>query len=332
MLFQTGGDTGTPKVSVVIPNWNRRDLLPEAVRSVLLQSFGDFELIVADDGSTDGSLQALGPLSADPRLRIITPPRSGMPGAVRNRGVEAARGRLVAFLDSDDIWLPGKLRAQLELMESLPGCRLVHGREVWLRGEKIVSQKGQRHGRSGDVFADALEKCMIGPSTVLMEKSLFEESGGFREDMEIAEDYELWLRITDRHPVGYLQEPCIVKRAGEWGQLSEKYGQIEKFRIEGLLKLVESRTFAEPLHRRMAEAVLARKCSIYAAGCRKRGRSAEAERFESIAEKYRAEDGSGGAAETAPLPKRGVAAEHPAPSGKPQASPGGRPPKKKSEH
>ncbi len=304
MLFQTGGDAGTPEVSVVIPNWNRRTLLSEAVRSVLLQSFGNLELIVADDGSTDGSLQGLGPLSADPRLRVITPPRSGMPGAVRNRGVAAARGPLIAFLDSDDIWLPEKLERQLDLMESLPGVRLVHGREVWLRGEKIVSQKGQRHERAGDVFADALEKCMIGPSTVLMEKSLFEESGGFREDMEIAEDYELWLRITDRYPVGYLQEPCIVKRAGEWEQLSEKYGQIEKFRLEGLLHLVESRSFGDAGHRLQAEAVLSRKCSIYAAGCRKRGRTAEAELFESIAARHRAAVGSGGAAETAPLPQR----------------------------
>jgi hypothetical protein len=118
--------------------------------------------------------------------------------------------------------------------------------------------------------------------------------------MEIAEDYELWLRIADRHKVGYLQEPCIVKRAGEWEQLSEKYGQIEKFRLEGLLHLVESRSFGDAGHLRMAEAVLSRKCSIYAVGCRKRGRTAEAELFESIAARHHAAVGSGGAAETLP--------------------------------
>jgi hypothetical protein len=93
------------------------------------------------------------------------------------------------------------------------------------------------------IFEDALKKCIIGPSTVLMEASLFREAGGFREDLEIAEDYELWLRITSRYSVAYLDEALTVKRAGHPGQLSEKYGSIEYFRIKALEPLVDSRWF-----------------------------------------------------------------------------------------
>jgi glycosyltransferase involved in cell wall biosynthesis len=285
-----------PLVSVIIPVYNRRKLLADAVRSVLMQSFGDLELIVVDDGSDDGTVHSLGPLSADPRIRLLAPPRSGMAGAVRNRGAAAARGRWLAFLDSDDIWLPEKLSQQFSLLRELGSLgrhpRIIHGREVWLRGDRIISQKGQRHRRDGEIFSDALAKCIIGPSTVMMERRLYLESGGFREDLEIAEDYEFWLRITALEPVAWLSEACIIKRAGSWPQLSEKYGQIEKFRIQGLLRLVKDSWFAG--HRRdgendgdaallrqhQAEQTLAKKCRIYAAGCRKRGRLEEALRFE----------------------------------------------------
>jgi len=285
-----------PLVSVIIPVYNRRKLLADAVRSVLMQSFGDLELIVVDDGSDDGTVRSLASLSSDPRIRLLTPPRSGMAGAVRNRGAAAARGRWLAFLDSDDIWLPEKLSQQFSLLREQGSLgrhpRIIHGCEVWLRDDRIISQKGQRHRREGDIFSNALTKCIIGPSSVMMERQLYLESGGFREDLEIAEDYEFWLRITALEPVAWLSKDCIIKRAGSWPQLSEKYGQIEKFRIQGLLRLVKDSWFAG--HRRagendgdaallrqhQAEQTLAGKCRIYAAGCRKRGRLEEALRFE----------------------------------------------------
>ena len=134
------------------------------------------------------------------------------------------------------------------------------------------------------IFTDALKKCIIGPSTVLMEKKLFREAGGFREDLEIAEDYELWLRITALEEVGYIDRPLTIKQAGHEGQLSEKYGHIEYFRIRGLRSLVEDSFFPEHLSG-AARKELAAKCSIYAAGCRKRGRIREAEEYEKLAEK-----------------------------------------------
>jgi hypothetical protein len=118
----------------------------------------------------------------------------------------------------------------------------------------------------------------------MMERSLFEELGGFREGLEIDEDYELWLRLTHREPVAYLDEALTVKRAGPWDQLSERHGQIEVFRIRGLKDLVERRYFDDKSqHATEAQRELSRKCRIYAAGCRKRGRESEAREYEAAA-------------------------------------------------
>lgn len=277
-----------PVVSVIIPSYNRAELLSEAVKSVTAQTFRDFELIVADDGSTDGTaarLAALG-FSSVPgsRLLHLRLRHGGTPGRARNRGAAAARGGLLAFLDSDDLWLPEKLERQLPLLRKR---RISHTRELWLRNGREVSQAGQRHRREGDIFDDSLVKCVIGPSTVVLERGLFEECGGFREDMEIAEDYELWLRITAREDVSYRDEVLTIKRAGSGDQLSEKYGQIEIFRIHGLKRLVDGNYFsADPEKAVSARAELARKCFIHAAGCRKRGKDTDAAEYDRFAKMY----------------------------------------------
>jgi glycosyltransferase involved in cell wall biosynthesis len=277
-------------ISVIIPVFNRLQLLQEAVNSVLEQDYEYFELIVADDGSDpEFSPRQKGILPDDPRIRILNFPHSGMPGLVRNRGASAARGEYLAFLDSDDLWLRGKLSAQLNLFRANPEADLVHTREIWQRGRKIVSQKGMHHKHSGFIFPDALEKCIIGPSTVMICREKYLALGGFREDLEIAEDYEFWLRWTAILPVLYINEPQVVKRAGGWEQLSEKYGQIEKFRIAGLADLVEQQWFHRNARcgtQRQAEKELVRKCRIYANGAGKRGKHEEAAAYVRIAEKY----------------------------------------------
>jgi len=278
--------TGVPLISVIIPVYNRFEMAKEAVASVLGQTYRNFELIIVDDGSTD--MTSLLPTYYDDEVRIkyIKIKHSGMPGHVRNMGVEISVGKYLAFLDSDDLWMNNKLEKQIEFLEKNSAYRVVHTREAWVRSGKIISQAGFRHKRSGDIFLDALEKCIIGPSTVLLETDLYKELGGFRDDLEIAEDYELWLRLTDPNTIGYIDEPLITKRAGHVGQLSEKYGQIEIFRIRGLQKLVEQNFFSLE-NQKLAEQELAKKCRIYAAGCRKRNKTEEAELHESIAAKYR---------------------------------------------
>jgi len=265
----------TTIVSVIIPVFERYERFIEAVESVLRQTFKDFELIVIDDGSKDQRIEWFSLSSGAKYIRIE---HSGKPGFVRNRGVEIARGEYIAFLDSDDMWNLKKLEIQLSFMKK-NSFRISHTKELWVKNGKLISQKKQKHKREGDIFKDALKKCIVGPSTVMMERSLFEEFGGFREDLEIAEDYELWLRILSKYEIGYINTLLTIKRAGNWPQLSGKYGQIEIFRIEGLKKLVEERFFqGEKME--IAKKELLRKIDIYMKGLIKRNKQEEYKKWE----------------------------------------------------
>ena len=265
------------EVTVVIPHYEREELLAQALDSVVRQAEPPAEIIVADDGSRRPPEVVCRRFGA----RLLTTAHTGKPGAVRNRGAEAAGTRWVAFLDSDDLWLPDKLRNQRLLLESHPDITLCHTKEIWQRGTQIVSQKKQKHRHEGDLFEDALKKCIIGPSTVLLDKTVFDSLGGFDETLEIAEDYEFWLRWTARFPVVYCAEPSVIKRAGGWPQLSEKYGQIEIFRIEALLRILDKNVL-DSRHRAEALVEVERKIVSYCHGCRKRGRTDEALRMEQL--------------------------------------------------
>ncbi len=258
-------------ISVIIPVFGRFNLFQEAVESVLRQSFKEYELIIVDDGSNDPRIEWFSLSNKAKYLRIE---HSGRPGLVRNRGVEIAKGKFIAFLDSDDLWNFKKLEIQYEFLRKNKRFRISHTRELWIKEGKIISQKKQKHKREGNIFIDALKKCIVGPSTVMLEKKLFEEIGGFREDLEIAEDYELWLRVLSKHEIGYIDLPLTIKRAGKWFQLSKKYEQIEIFRIEGLKKLVED-NFFEREKLLLAKNELLRKIEIYKRGLLKRNKTQE---------------------------------------------------------
>ena len=230
----------TPEVSVIIPTWNRRAMVSEAIASVLAQTGARFELIVIDDGSTDGTLDDLRPLAAQARenpIRIEGTPHRG-PAAARNRGVELARAPLIAFLDSDDLWSPGKLARQLTFMRAHPEYAIAQTRELWIRGGRRVNP-GRRHlKRSGDIFADSLRCCLISPSAVMMRTDLFRSGGGFDASMAACEDYDLWLRILIDHDAGLLDEPLVTRRAGHPDQLSATTPALDRFRILALAKLI----------------------------------------------------------------------------------------------
>jgi len=275
-----------PLVSVIIPTFNRLGFLKEAVQSVEKQSYWDFELIIVDDGSTDGTGRYLEnlPIKSCP-AKNISLEHSGFPGRVRNAGARAAEGKYLAFLDSDDLWEQEKLAKQMNYLSTNPKIELCHTREVWLRNGTLVSQSKQRHKREGDIFKHALKKCIIGPSTVMLSSRLFTETGGFSEDMEIAEDYELWLRLTNDYEVGYIDELLVIKRGGHEDQLSEKYGQIEIFRIKALQQNLEAGIFHGE-NMAMACSELSRKCFIYGTGALKRGKVEEGEHYLQLTERW----------------------------------------------
>ena len=205
---------GTPLVSVVIPTYNRVALLAEAVRSVLAQTFTDFELIVVDDGSTDHTKAMVDGL-ADPRVRVISLPHSGLPGRARNAGITQARGRYVAFLDSDDLWDSTKLADQLAVLSNQPECRWCH------TGGRCIDEVGAPHARwpmprfalQGSIAELMLRRrAGVNSSSVLVERALLREVGAFDETFVFGEDYDLWVRLALRSPVACIRDPRVQRR------------------------------------------------------------------------------------------------------------------------
>ena len=271
-----------PLVSVIIPTYNRGWVLREAIDSVLAQDFRDFELIVVDDGSTDNTGQILDSYHQD--LMGIRQPNTGV-SAARNRGIAAAAGQLLAFLDSDDLWLPRKLSSQVNFFNSNPDAVINQTEEIWIRNGVRVNPKTRHHKLSGMIFEPSLALCLVSPSAVMMKRTLFDEVGLFDEDLPACEDYDLWLRISWRYPVHLIETPLIFKRGGHADQLSKAPG-LDKFRIQALKKVIESGHLDEDSYRAAVGTIQA-KCAIYAGGCRKRGKDAEALYFEKLAGKYR---------------------------------------------
>ncbi|MGE0084820.1 MAG: glycosyltransferase [Desulfococcaceae bacterium] len=274
-------------VSVIIPAYNRSLMLREAVDSVLNQDYPDFEIIVVDDGSADDTPEMLA--SYGDKITVIRQPNRGV-SAARNRGIAAAKGELIAFLDSDDLWLPGKLTKQAEFFHAHPEALICQTEEIWIRRGKRVNPKNRHKKLSGLIFEPSLHLCLVSPSAVMMRGSLFEKVGLFDENLPACEDYDLWLRISRQYPVFLMDTPLIVKRGGHADQLSAAPG-LDQYRIASIRKLLDSGDLTED-QRVAAIAVLKEKCAIYAAGCLKRGKVDEAGYFRKLAEMYSSECGT----------------------------------------
>jgi glycosyltransferase involved in cell wall biosynthesis len=186
-------------VSVVIPTYNRRALLLPAVDSVRAQTFGDWELIVADDGSTDGSADAVEALG-DPRVRLLRLPHTGNVAAVRNAGVAASRGEWLAFLDSDDAWLPRRLELQLAAIGDTNAQWSYAGVELMdPAGRPVPMRAGTYRAMSGRIVREVLTgEAAVSIGTLLVRRALLDEVGGFDESMLLRQDYDLALRLATR--------------------------------------------------------------------------------------------------------------------------------------
>ena len=267
----------SPAVSVIIPAYNRWPMLREAVFSVLAQTYKDFELIVVDDGSTDETAAGLGRLGAP--IQIVFQGRRGV-AAARNMGARVAQGRYLAFLDSDDLWLPEKLALQTAFMEERSGVGICQTEEIWVRRGARVNPKKKHRKPSGDIFRRSLELCLVSPSAVMITRALFHQTGGFDETLPVCEDYDLWLRIAVDHRVPLLSEALVVKRGGHPDQLSHSFWGMDRFRVVSLQKLLRSDLAGE--RRQWGLAELRRKVAVLAAGARKRGREGDALSFEAL--------------------------------------------------
>jgi glycosyltransferase involved in cell wall biosynthesis len=267
-------NTNTPMVSVIIPTYNRAAMVQEAVASVLTQTYSDFELIVVDDGSFDDTARVLNSYSG--RIRVHRQDNRGV-SAARNAGIAMAKGTLIAFLDSDDLWLPEKLAVQTAYFLNHPDAMICQTEERWVRNNVRVNPKNRHKKPSGLIYASSLHLCLVSPSAVMIRRSLLDRVGLFDENLPACEDYDLWLRISCRFPVYLIDHPLIIKKGGHGDQLS-KTPCLDKYRIASLVKMLKS----DLLSHNQAEAtkkVLKEKCVIYANGCRRRGRTHEARKY-----------------------------------------------------
>lgn len=202
-----------PQVSVVIPVYNREKFLKRAIDSVLAQTFDDFEIIVVDDGSTDGTPELL--QCYKDQIITIRQENAGA-AAARNAGIAAARGEFLAFLDSDDEWRADKLFAQIEYCKTHPHFALVYTDMVEVVDDVQVHESYLRSGAyrrvgEGNLYRSLLEENFIFTPTVLLRRKVAIELGGFDTDLKICEDRDLWLRVAQVYPIGFLDRPLTVR-------------------------------------------------------------------------------------------------------------------------
>ena len=228
-----------PAVSVIIPTCNRVALLREALDSVAAQTFRDYETIVVDDGSTEDLSGLVKSHRVGPRL--IRQTRGG-PASARNRGVAAAGGKYLAFLDSDDLWLPTKLEKFVAALEAHPEIHLYYGpmQPVDSAGNYVKGRTKTCH--SGWITEKLFRKCFVHVPTVVCRRELFVESGGFNESLPVCEDYELWLRISADYEFGLIEEPLALRRLHHdrlskrdmHRNLAVKSAMLERFYLSGV--------------------------------------------------------------------------------------------------
>lgn len=229
---------GRPFFSVIIPTYNRKHFLAISVESVLNQSFADFELIIVDDGSEDGTKEFIKKYR-DPRLRYIYQEHKGV-SAARNQGIKESRGKFICFLDSDDRYRQEKLEITYQYIQKFPQYKIFHSEELWYRSGKILPQKKHHKKPEGNVFCNALKICCISISTVAIEKSVFDKVGMFDENMPACEDYDFWLRATAIYSVKLIPKILTIKEGGHPDQQSRKFPAMDKFRIYAIDKLIKT--------------------------------------------------------------------------------------------
>ena len=221
-------------ISVVIPTYNRYDYLKEALTSVFTQTYLPYEVIVVDDGSTDATEQVQKDF---PNIKYIYQKNSGVSSA-RNLGISMTSSEWIAFLDSDDRWHSDKLQTQVLFHKKNPQFLMSYTDEIWIRDFKEVKipKKFRKIGKN--IFLENLSYCNIAPSSSLIHKKLFLKIGLFDENLEVCEDYDLWLRILLYHNIAFISEKLLYKYAGHENQLSFKHWGMDRFRVRTLEKIL----------------------------------------------------------------------------------------------
>ncbi len=259
-----------PRVSVIIPVFNRPLLIRDAVESILSQTYDDYELILVDDGSQEETKKVLRQYSESypQKIRVIFCKHKGV-SAVRNVGIRSARGFYLAFLDSDDLWISSKLAKQISFMDEAQ-VAVSQTEEKWIRNGKVVNPRKKHAKRSGKIFFDCLPLCIVSPSAVVIKKEVFDKVGLFDEKLLACEDYDLWLRISLFYPIYTMTEKLITKKGGHSDQLSAKFWGMDRFRIYSMTQLLRNNSSLDDFKKAGLYYYISEKANVVAIGAKKR--------------------------------------------------------------
>jgi glycosyltransferase involved in cell wall biosynthesis len=228
---------------------------------------------VIDDGSTDGTYELIKQSYSSSQISLEKQINNGVSSA-RNKGVKLANGDWIAFLDSDDEWFENKLELQVREIKKSKTFMICHTNEIWIRNGIRVNQMKKHQKYGGSIFEKCLDMCRISPSSVMIHRRIFDEIGLFDEDLIICEDYDLWLRISSKYPVLYLDSMLIKKFGGHADQLSKNINGIEQFRIQSLEKILKNLQLKHKQFNSARRMVL-KKLNIYRSGLIKRNKVRE---------------------------------------------------------
>lgn len=281
-------------VSVIIPNFNRVESFQRAVESVIKQTYENFEIIVVDDGSEQSvrninrrfleEVKRRKYFEGDGKIIYLENERNFGVSYSRNKGIKEAKGDFIALLDSDDEWLEQKLELQVKFF-SETDFRVVHTEEIWVRRGVRVNPMKKHKKEGGDIFFRSLELCLMSPSSIMLKKSIFDDYGYFDESLPVCEDYDLWLRITSKENVGFIESPLIIKYGGHSDQLSRKYEAMDRWRVISLIKLLNSKQLSE-LQEIEVKKIIEKKAKILYNGAVKREKYDDAKVYKKWLEEY----------------------------------------------
>tara|TARA_X000001036_G_scaffold370100_1_gene356453 strand:+ start:90 stop:926 length:837 start_codon:yes stop_codon:yes gene_type:complete len=259
------------KVSVIIPTFNRFNLISRAIDSVLSQTIKPFEIIVVDDGSSDNTSTFI--KNNYKSVKLIKQNNLGVSKA-RNVGIKNSSGNWIALLDSDDEWKKNKLEVQIKSLSEYDYYSVCHTNEIWIRNGIRVNQKKRHQKYGGDIFDKCLDICRISPSSIMFKKNIIDEVGWFDEGLPICEDYDLWLRITANFKILFINKPLVIKYGGHSDQLSKSVNGIEAYRIKSLENLLSNTKLIKD-YKLLTIKMLITKLGIYKKGLLKRHKTNE---------------------------------------------------------
>lgn len=204
-------ENAAPCVSVIVTTFNRAKLLAETLGSIRAQTYTDFELIIVDNMSEDGTMEYVAGL-ADPRIRYFRNPNYGIIATNRNYGIQRAAGKYIAFCDDDDLWFADKLRQQVALLEQNPDVALCYTNAEMFIGDNVIRKSMTDRRIRRNHFFQLLRGNYIQNSSTLVRRQMFEELGLLSTDRALFEDYEMWLRIARHHPLAGIDASLIRYR------------------------------------------------------------------------------------------------------------------------